>query len=177
MKKGRFGIVLYCYPLLAFAAVILKAPWVCTLLLAVSAFVEKDEWASRQTLQAWFLSLLVSFFSNTLFTVVSWVSIPFFSSALSVAATVLSVIVYLGAIVLSILAITRVMKEQEADLPLLCELAYRIYGKTRPRPVAYGQPFSAPPQPGQPPYTPPQQPPQPGPGVPPVNPEQNGEQR
>lgn len=175
MKKGRFGIVLYFYPLLAFAAVILKAPWLCTLLLAVSVFVEKDEWASRQTLQAWFLSLLVSFFSNTLITMVSWVSIPFFSSALSVAVTVLSVIVYLGAIILSVLAITRVMKEQEADIPLLCEISYRVYGKTRPKPVNYVPPFSA--QPGQSPYVQPPQPPQPGPGVPPVSPEQNGEQR
>ncbi len=173
MRKGKFGIVLYFYPLLAFAAVILKAPWVCTLLLAVSVFVEKDEWAGRQTLQAWFLSLIVSFFSDALITVVSWVSFSFFSNVLSIAATVLSVIVYLGAIVLSILAITRVMKEQEADIPLLCEISYRLYGKSRPKPVTYAQPFSAPPQAGQPPYAPPQQPFQPGPGVPPAGQDQN----
>ncbi len=170
MRKGKFGIVLYAYPLAAFAAVILKAPWLCTVLLAAAIFVEQDEWASRQTLQAWFLSLIVSFFNDILRNVVSWFSIPFFSNAFSVAATVLSVIVYLGAIILSILAITRVMKEQEADIPLFCELSYKIYGKNRPKPINYAPPFSAPPQ--QPPYTPPQQPVQP-----PVGTDQNGEQR
>ena len=177
MKKGKFGIVLYFYPLLAFAAVILKSPWICLLLLGVTVFVEKDEWASRQTMQAWLLSLVVSFFSDILIGMVSWVSISFFSHVLSVAATVLSVIIYLGAIILSILAITRVMKEQEADIPLLCDIAYKVYGKTRPKAVTFPQPFSAQPQAGQPPYAQPPQPQQPGPGAASAGQEQNGEQQ
>lgn len=165
MKKGKFGIVLCFYPIVAFAAVILQAFWLCALMLVIAAFLEKDEWAARQTLQASVLALIVWFFDNVLRRVVGWVSLPFFSSAVSVIATVLSVIVTLAAIVLSILAIIRVMKEQEANLPLLSDLAYRVYGKKAIKPISYPQAYGQPPVPPvypqqQPPYNP-QQPVQP----------------
>ena len=147
MKKGKFGIVLCFYPILAFAAVILQAFWLCALVLAVAVFLEKDEWTGRQTLQAGFLAAVVWFFSNAFRTLASLVPIPFLSDIVRTVATVLSVIVYLGGLVLSILAITRVMKEQEADLPLLSDLAHRVYGKRPAKPVSYSQPYGQPPVP------------------------------
>ena len=64
MKKGKFGIVLCFYPIAAFAAVILNAPIICFALAAAAIFIERDEWAGRQTLQAWMVSALVYFFDK-----------------------------------------------------------------------------------------------------------------
>lgn len=150
MKKGKFGLVLCAYPILAFACVILKQPLVCSIMLALAVFLEKDEWAGRQTFQAWVLSLLVAFFSEVIPWGVSLFTISFVSTFLSTVATVFSVIVYLAAIVLSILAIVRVLKDQDANLPLLSELAYKLYGKQKPRPAPGSfPPPSYPPQNGQ----------------------------
>jgi len=167
MKRGRFGIVLCFYPILAFAAAILKLPLLCALLFLIVIVKEKDEWAGRQTLQALMLSLIVCFFTNIVPWAASLITLPFFSRILTTAATVLSVLVYLAAIVFSILGIVRVMKDQEADLPLLSDLAYRFYGQRKPKPIPGrypppyngSQPGQAPPQYQQPPqYGAPQQP-------------------
>lgn len=160
MKKGKFGFVLCAYPIVAFAAVILRSPWICAAAFALAVFAEQDEWAGRQTLQAWMLSLIVTFFNNVLTWAVSLISIPFFSSALSVAVSVISALVYIAAIIVSIIGILRVMKGQEANLVPLSELADKFYGKMRPKPVFYQQPYQGTPQNGQPPY---QQPPYPAP--------------
>ena len=156
MKKGRFGIVLSFYVILAFICVILKLPILCALLLGFVVLAEKDEWAGRQVLQALLLSIVVTFFNDVVTWGVSFISLPFLSGVPAMAASVISILVYVAAIVLSILAILRVMKDEEADLPLFADLAYRAYGVRKPKPA-----------PGQypPPYTPGVQ--QPGQPVPP----------
>lgn len=161
MRKGKFGIVLCFYPIAAFAAVILNSPLICLALTAAAVFIERDEWAGRQTLQAWMASMLVFFFDK----VVDWgagiIRLPFLSGLLSVIYTVIFVVVYLAAIIFSILGIIRVMKDQEANVPFLSEFAYRVYGKRKPKPVA------PPPVPQYQPYPPqqvPQQPQNPIPG-------------
>lgn len=164
MKKGKFGIVLCFYPIAAFACVILKQPVLCALLLALAIFAERDEWAIRQTLQAWALSLVVCLFSEAIPLTVSVFQLSFVSDFLQTVSLVFSTVVYLAAIVFSILAIIRVMKDREADIPLLSEIAYRVCGKQKPKkwpaaqfPPAYVQP-QAPvppaqaPQPAQPQY-------------------------
>lgn len=163
MRKGKFHLVLCFYPIVAFACVILQQPVLCALVLGLCVFLEKDEWAGRQTLQAWILSLVVSFFSGLVPWAVSLFTISFVSDFLSTAASVVSAIVYAGAIVLSILGMTRVLKDQEANLPLLSDLAYRAYGMRAPKPMPgqYPPPFTpqypgqppVPPQNGQPPYS------------------------
>lgn len=156
MRKGKFGFVLCAYPIVAFCAVILRSPWICSILFALAVFLEKDEWTSRQTMQAWLLSLIVLFFNNVLTWAVSILSALLHFNALTLAVSVLSVLVYLAAMIGSIIGILRVMKEQEANLVPLAELAERFFGKMRPKPVFYQQPYQGTPQNGQPPY--PQQP-------------------
>lgn len=142
MKKGRFGLVLCFYPIAAFVGVILKQPLLCCALLALAVFVERDQWTSRQTLQAALLSALVLLFDK----IVPWVSslfspIPYLSSATAFVATLLGVLVYAAAVVFSILGILRVMKEQEANLPLFSELAYQAFGQQKPKPVPAWQQY------------------------------------
>lgn len=155
MKKGKFGIVLCFYPIAAFASVILiNSPLICLAIAAAAIFIEKDEWTGRQTLQAWMTSVVVFFFSQAA-NIVGLVRIPFISSLLQAAATILSALVYVAAIVFSVLAIIRVRKDEEANVPLLSEFAYRIYGQRKPKPVAppvpqYPMPYGVPQQPVQP---------------------------
>ncbi len=159
MKKGKFGIVLCFYPIAAFAAVILDSLLICLLFAMAAIFLEKDEWAGRQTLQACMLSVVVFFFNQAV-SLVNLVHIPYISAFLSVIATIAFVLVYLAAIVLSLLGLLRVRKEEEANLPLFSELAYHIYGKSKPKPVAppvqqqYPVAYGVPQQPMQPPQQP-----------------------
>lgn len=182
MKKGKFGIILCFYPIAAFAAVILNSPMICAALAALTIFAERDEWAGRQTLQACMLSAVLFFFDRFAGWGVSALRIPFFSTILSVVSSIFFAIAYLAAIAASILGILRVSRDGEANIPLFSSLAYRIYGKVKPRPVqpvTYAAPYEYPPQPQPPqpqtaaPYPP--QPQYPQQYTPPVNvpPQQN----
>lgn len=164
MQKGKFGIILCFYPIAAFTAVILNLPLIAAAMAAVAIFIEKNEWAARQSLQAWMASVLVFFVEKVARLMSSNFSIPVISTFLSVVSTVVFVVVYLAAILFSVLAIIRVMRGGEANLPILTELAYRLYGKSKPKslPTAaqYPPPYNT--HPGQPVYpnpAPPQAPP------------------
>lgn len=172
MKKGKFGILLCFYPIAAFAAVILNSPLIAAALTAAAIFVEKDEWAGRQSLQAWMAALIVSFFRGLSLAVDRFFYIPVLSSVLSAVTGILGVLVYLAAIILSILSIIRVSKDGEANFPLLSSLAYRVYGKVRPKPAPV--PYSYYPYPPAPNGDPAQAPPPQQPYAPPVYPPQNG---
>lgn len=192
MRKGKLGVVVCLYPILGFVCVILNQPLLCALIFSFVLVAERDEWAGRQCLQAVGLSAIAVVLRELLVYSVNLfpVYIDFFHF-LSTAFGTLSALVYLAAIITSIVAITRVMKDQEASLPGLDRLAYRAYGKQKPRPMPgqYPPPYGVQPpyahpyqQPGQPyppqpgPYQqPPQAPQQPQPPVPPQNgPQQPG---
>ena len=192
MRKGKLGVVVCLYPILGFVCVILNQPLLCALIFGFVLVAERDEWAGRQTLQAVGLSAIAVVLRELLVYSVNLfpVYIDFFHF-LSTAFGTLSALVYLAAIITSMVAITRVMKDQEASLPGLDRLAYRAYGKQKPQPMPgqYPPPYGVQPpyahpyqQPGQPyppqpgPYQqPPQAPQQPQPPVPPQNgPQQPG---
>ena len=192
MRKGKLGVVVCLYPILGFVCVILNQPLLCALIFGFVLVAERDEWAGRQTLQALGLSAIAVVLRELLVYSVNLfpVYIDFFHFLSTVFGT-LSALVYLAAIITSMVAITRVMKDQEASLPGLDRLAYRAYGKQKPRPMPgqYPPPYGVQPpyahpyqQPGQPyppqpgPYQqPPQAPQQPQPPVPPQNgPQQPG---
>ena len=192
MRKGKLGVVVCLYPILGFVCVILNQPLLCALIFGFVLVAERDEWAGRQTLQALGLSAIAVVLRELLVYSVNLfpVYIDLFHF-LSTAFGTLSALVYLAAIITSMVAITRVMKDQEASLPGLDRLAYRAYGKQKPRPMPgqYPPPYGVQPpyahpyqQPGQPyppqpgPYQqPPQAPQQPQPPVPPQNgPQQPG---
>lgn len=184
MRKGKFGVVLCLYPIVGFACVILNQPLLCAAVFALALIAERDPWTGRQTLQAFALSATTAILRKVLTFVIhlfpgdyySWGVLRYFSVALGA----LSALVYLLAIVVSVLAITRVMKDREADLPLLSDLAYWAFGLRKPRPVPgqyppppFQQSQPVPPpyqqgpagQPPYPPYTPPKAPVPPQPGT------------
>lgn len=155
MRKGKLGVVLCLYPIVGFLCVLFHLPVVCALIFGFVLAAERDEWAGRQSLQALGLSAVSTALEQLLRAVGNLFPSYYsgFFAFLSVAFGVLAVLVYLIAIILSIAAILRVARDQEADLPVLSGLAYRAYGKRKPQPMP--GPYQAPyPPQGQPPYPP-----------------------
>lgn len=126
MRKGKFGILLSYYAVLAFVLVILNQTLLCGLLFLVALLFEKDEWLGRQTLQAFGLSLVVSLFSGITGVFSSWLFN--FSAVFSV----ISTLVWIAAIILSIVAIINCLKERDAGIPVLSDIAYKAYGVQKP---------------------------------------------
>ena len=83
MKKDRFGISITFYAVLGFVFAILGQTLLGGLLLGFSIVAVQDEWLTRQTLQAFFLSL-ISGFVSVIIGAVSWsYRIPFLGTVLS----------------------------------------------------------------------------------------------
>ena len=158
MKQGKFGLCLAFYAVLAFVLALLKQPLLCGLLLGFVLLAEGDKWTVRQVLQGFILSLASTFFLETAYTLVSFIvphSIGFFYDFIYGVFRIVSVLAYAGLLVLCVIAILRVCRDQDANIPLLSGLAYRILGEQKPRPVKqqpvfpqapYGQPVQYPPQ-------------------------------
>ena len=164
MRKGRFGVVLCLYPIAGFACVIFHLPIAAAIVFALALIAERDEWTGRQSLQALELGLLSWFLQKALHLVSSTFGNSYgLLAALGIGSAVAAALVYLAALVFSVLGILRVMNDREADLPGLASLAWRAYGKRRPAPApgSFPPPYSngfrpgaypPPPQAGQPPY-------------------------
>lgn len=162
MKKGKFGLCLSFYAVLAFVLALLKQPLLCGLLLGFVIVAEDDRWAVRQVLQAFMLSLVSTFVLDTVYTLAGILvpySIGFFYDFAYGVLHVVSCLVYAGVLVLSIMAILRVCRDQEANVPLLSNLSYHVFGDQKP-PKPVKQPVW-PQQPMQQPYPPQQAPQQP----------------
>ena len=83
MKKDRFGISITFYAVLGFVFAILGQTLLGGLLLGFSIVAVQDEWLTRQTLQAFFLSL-ISGFVSVIIGAVSWsYRIPFLGTVLA----------------------------------------------------------------------------------------------
>lgn len=169
MKQGKFGIRLAFYGILSFVLAFINQPLLCGFLLFFVLLKEEDRWTVRQVLQGFMLSLVVNFFSGVSYLVGSAVSMPFrilfdwynygFSDTVQSA---FSFFVYAGALVVCIIAILRLSRDQEANVPLLSNLAYHILGEQKPP-----KPVKQPVWPQQPPMQPyPPQQPQQGQGQP-----------
>jgi len=130
MRKGKFGILLSYYAVLAFILVILNQTLLCGLLFLVALLFEKDEWLGRQTLQALGLSLVVSLFSGVTTIFSSFFGSWFFN--FSTVFSAISTLVWVAAIILSIVAIINCLKEKDAGIPILSDIAYRAYGAQKP---------------------------------------------
>jgi len=166
LKKGKFGLRLAFYAVLAFVLALLKQPLLCGLLLGFVIFAEDDGWAVRQVLQGFMLSLVSTFAVDTVFSLASLVvptSFGFFYDFVFGVLRVISCLVYAGVLVLSIMAILRVCRDQDANLPLLSNLSYHAFGEQKP-PKPVNHPVWPQQQPMQP--YPPQQPGQPMQGYP-----------
>ena len=175
MQKGKLGICLPFYAILGLILAFLGQTLLCALLLGFVLVVERDEWAGRQTMQAFFLSLFVAVVSGILDILNVTRNIPWVNTVLN---TVFGVIEWaLGIVVLIfiIVGLVHVVKGKDAGIPVLSNLARRAYGIVEQKvytqapvqPNGYQAPGQAPyqqsyqqPAPPQNPQGPAQQPPQ-----------------
>jgi len=151
MKKGKFGIVLPAYAILAFIMVMLGWTIPCGVIVLLAIFVEKDEQTGKLCLEAFAFSIVVSILSSLVTVPYLFTSIPFIGGAISAVFGVLQFIINLAAFILSIWAISRIAKNTEPNLPLVSTLANAAYGIVKPKAISY----SVPQQPMQPPVQPP----------------------
>ena len=178
MTKGKFGIYLWFYAVAAFILTFLGQPLLCGLLLGFVIAAEKNEWLTRQVIQAFFLSLFVSVLNK----LIGIVSIPLgrlpfgvgsvFDTIFGIVDSVISIVV----LIFVIIALLKVAKGQEAGLPGLSTLANKAFGIVEKKvyaPMPPQAPQAPQYQPQQAPHQYQQMPPQPqNPQQPPQNPVQ-----
>lgn len=169
--KGRFGLSLAATAVICFGFGVLRQPLAVLLVCAFALLAEKDEWLNKQAMQA----LLLTMAYNLIILVVGWLfgalaGLLGFAKLYSVRSAVqtlgssLDGLIYLAFVVLSLLAIMRVLRGEDANLPGLAKLAGGDLAALLEKapPVPYTQP-----QPAGPAYAAPAQPaPEPAPAPP-----------
>ena len=152
---------------LSFFFILFDQPLLSLVFVGIALYVEKDEWLSRQTLQALFLSLFSSFVSNIFvgYSLIS--SIESLGDIRMLSGGAILRILIGGALsaavlVFIIIGIVRTVKEQDAGIPFFSGLTYRMFGLVKPNYMPQQPPmgyyYQQPPMAG---YAPQQQPYQP----------------
>lgn len=150
MEKGKLGIRLSVYAVLAFILAAFGLYLGIIGLLAVVLIAEKDEWAGRQVLQALMLCLLPSvvgiFFH--VFDFMDWFGWASYGSAVYTISSiwsrfnsVINWLVNIAVYVFALIGILNVSKGKEAGIPVFSSFANWAYGKivVKAQPV-YQQP-------------------------------------
>ena len=161
MQKGKYGICLWFYAVLGFILAFLGQTLLCMLLLGFVIVAEKNDWLTKQVMQALFLSLF-SGIANLIFNSIHsfWNSTFYFSTTVGVLTGVLSALVGLLVLIFVIIGIIISVKGSPAGIPIFSKLANRAFGLIE-RKVVYHQPPQQPPYPPTQGYQPSaQQPPQ-----------------
>ena len=128
MQKGKYGVCLWFYALVAFILAFLGQVLLGGLLLGFVIVAEKNEWLTRQVIQAFFLTIIVSVINAVLDLLNIFGNVPIVGTAIGVVFNVISTIVSIVVLVFVIIAMVKVVKGQEANMPLLSKLANRAYG-------------------------------------------------
>lgn len=124
MSKGIFGLRLSAIAVLIFVICFFGSIEVLILLAAYALLIEKNRWLIKQAFQALYLKLgyMIAL------TAVGWI-FDFFrflfgwSAFLGTVHTILNFIIGVILLLLTLLAILRVMREEDADLPVFGNLA------------------------------------------------------
>ncbi|MEA4888185.1 MAG: hypothetical protein VB070_01780 [Clostridiaceae bacterium] len=157
MNLGKFGLSLSALAILAFiisffsSTQTIGALLVLVLFLAYAAILEKDQWLTRQVLQAIYLNLayLVAY------TVISWIMTAILAlfaqfnayqavSSIDQIFSVLKFLLLVAYFVFSLLAVLKLAKNQDAGVPMVGPLVDKTLGIFRPQaaPAAPVQPVA-----------------------------------
>ena len=118
MEKGKFGVRLCFYGVCAFILAGLGYFTALMLLAGVVLVGEKNEWATRQVIQAIILCLIQNAVSTVLSVFDFLYNVPVISRVWSVLNSSVSGILSLLVIVLCIMGIIKNMKNEDAEIPL-----------------------------------------------------------
>lgn len=154
MKKGKFGVCLWFYAVLAFVLAFLGQVLLGALLLGFVVATEKDEWLTRQTIEALCLSIFASVVSSVLSIINRVFSyIPLVGSAVSDVFSWLNWLVSIAVLVFVIIGIVQTAKGKDASIPVFSSIACKAVGLIKQKPV-YQQPQYQQPMNGQYPQQP-----------------------
>ena len=151
MEKGKYGVTLAFYGVLAFIFVLTGSSTLLFLLAGAVIIGEKNEWASRQVIQALMLALTTSLVSVAFEVLgfLDWFSWAEYGTGLysfySIWNKIQSVIFYALRVVVYLFAFLGLLKNakgQEANIPVYSKLANWAYGKVAVRPVYVQQPVA-----------------------------------
>lgn len=128
MKKGKFGIVLCLYTVLAFLMAYFGNSTVLFLLAGAVIFLEKDEWAGRQVIQAFCLYFARSVV-NTIMGIFSPISrIPGIGSIWNLTDSLVDSLVSIFVLVFCIVGIINNLAGKDANIIGASKLADWAYG-------------------------------------------------
>lgn len=139
MEKGKFGVTLAFYGVTAFAFAWLGYFTPLVLLAGVVLLVEKNEWATRQVLQAGCLYLASSIINAVLDVFDIIYRIPFLGTVWSGIIGVITWAVSIVILVFAIMGILRTMKGKDANIPLASKFANWAYGMIAVTTTTYQQ--------------------------------------
>lgn len=128
MQKGKYGIQLSFYAVLGLILAFLGQTLLCGLLLGFVILAEKDQWAARQTMQAFFVSLFMALVREVLSILNIFQDIPFVGAAFTTIFNIIEGVISLLVLIFLIIGLVRVVKGQDAGIPLMSKLANRAYG-------------------------------------------------
>jgi len=130
MTKGKFGLSLVSIAVMAFAFCVLQQPQPVLLIAGFALIAEKDEWLNKQVFQALFLTiayyitnLVLGWVFVGLARFFGWIDVYKIQNAFLTINSVVSNLLYIALVVLSIIAIFRLLQGQDANLPFISKFA------------------------------------------------------
>lgn len=139
MEKGKLGVRLCFYGVLAFILALLGYSTLLFLLAGVVLLVEKDEWTTRQVIQAFCLCIASSLVYNVLHALDFINNIPFVGTAWSTIVGIINGVIGLIIFALCIVGMLNNTKGKDANIPLAGKFADWAFGiitqKVAPQPA------------------------------------------
>ena len=125
MRKDRFNICISFYAVLAFVLAILGQTLLCGMLLGFVIVIQKDEWLTKQVMQAFFLALVESIISCVTNIFSGLYAIPI----LGIVGLISGILSFL-LLIIGLIAIGKVSKDSDARIPIASKLANKAFGLT-----------------------------------------------
>ena len=123
MEKGKLGLRVSFYGVVGFILAFMGYSTLLFLLLGVVLLVEKNEWATRQVIQALCLCLIASFISSILNITDFAYNIPFISSVWSTILNIINSLIDLIVFIFCLVGLFANMKGNDANIPLAGKFA------------------------------------------------------
>lgn len=150
MEKGKYGITLNVIAIIAFALGLFGFLEALILVVGFSLIGEKNQWLTKQVLQALFLRIAYSLGTtivNWLFIIINTLLKPVrnlgvISGTASVQAF-LNGILYIALLVFTILAVLKLLKQKDAEVPFISKLADCAMGVVHIKPEKEPKPEPA----------------------------------
>ncbi len=132
MEKGKFGIKMCFYTALAFVLAYLGYSTILFLIAGVVIFVEKDEWAGRQVIQAIGLCFLGTIVRTILSIFDPIARIPMLGTMWNVGTSMINSVVSIVVLVFCLVGLLNNLKGKEANIIGLSKLSDWAYGIVKP---------------------------------------------